>query len=235
MPYSRARDCAVCEQQYVPTYAAQRTCGRVCGHVMRRPACPVNWQRCPVCSNWYVVHPRNRNATCPRTCADAVTAPPVSDADVLVRLHQRSNVTPTGCWIWTGTLDRGGYGKTKHDGKFASVHRLGYRLSVGPIPDGLTLDHLCRTRACWNPEHLEPVTQQVNLHRGNGWPGRNVRATHCPKGHPYDETNTRWRYRPDKSRSPMRDCHQCHRAQARAPKQRQRITRGPSPSPPGAS
>ncbi len=103
------------------------------------------------------------------------------------------------------------YGKTSHRGKYAIVHRLGYRLMVGPIPDGLTLDHLCRNRACWNPEHLDPVTLQINNHRGDGWAGHNARATHCSKGHEFDDANARWRYRADKRPNPHRQCKQCDR------------------------
>jgi hypothetical protein len=74
----------------------------------------------------------------------------------------------TGCWLWLGSDSGNGYGKVSIDGKDMMVHRVVYELLVGPIPDGLVLDHIprCRCRRCCNPDHLEPVTIQVNTHRG---------------------------------------------------------------------
>ena len=69
------------------------------------------------------------------------------------------------CWEWTGSRNGAGYGRTRIDGRHAAAHRAAYEHLVGPIPDGLELDHLCRNRACVNPEHLDPVTHQVNLRR----------------------------------------------------------------------
>lgn len=74
----------------------------------------------------------------------------------------------SGCWAWTGHKNRNGYGWTLGPkGKGESAHRIAYELLVGPIPEGLQIDHLCRNRACVNPDHLEPVTQRVNWQRGN--------------------------------------------------------------------
>lgn len=96
---------------------------------------------------------------------------------------------PDECWPWTGTTAQG-YGFVMHEGLRHYVHRWSYEHHVGPIPDGLTLDHLCRNRACVNPAHLEPVTIAENVMRGESPPARNARKTHCPQGHPYDATNT---------------------------------------------
>lgn len=94
------------------------------------------------------------------------------------------------CWLWTAYIDRGGYGR------FAAVpqtpvlaHRYAYELMVGPIPDGMSLDHLCRVRRCVNPEHLEPVPQIVNTRRGTS--ARRAQRTHCMHGHPFSPDNTR--------------------------------------------
>lgn len=95
-----------------------------------------------------------------------------------------------GCWLWRGYITPAGYGGLKH-GPHQLAHRISYMLYVGPIPDGLQIDHLCRVRHCVNPEHLEPVTARVNLLRGVGWAARNAAKTHCPKGHPYSGKNLR--------------------------------------------
>ncbi len=90
------------------------------------------------------------------------------------------------CHLWIGSIHAEGYGVYSD----VLAHRIVYELTLGPIPAGLTLDHLCRVRPCVNPRHLEPVTLAVNVLRGESLPARNARKTHCPKGHPYDASNT---------------------------------------------
>ena len=100
-----------------------------------------------------------------------MTAPPDQFAD-------RIEVDPVfGCWLWTGNLDRDGYGWAGRQ----RAHRVLYQQLVGPIGDGLLLDHLCRRRACCNPVHLEPVTGRENDLR-RAWRYRARRAS-CPHGH----------------------------------------------------
>lgn len=89
-----------------------------------------------------------------------------------------------GCWVWTASRDHCGYGKF-HDGRMVMAHRWSYQHHVGPIPDGLVLDHLCRNRACVNPAHLEAVTQRTNLLRGETYTARVLRP-YCDRGHIYD-------------------------------------------------
>lgn len=101
------------------------------------------------------------------------------------------------CWNWIGCLSNAGYGSFslgKINGKAKSVlaHRFSYEILVGNIPNGLTIDHLCRNRKCVNPKHLEAVTMQVNNLRGYGASGINARKTHCVNGHEFNSINTRY-------------------------------------------
>lgn len=73
-----------------------------------------------------------------------------------------------GCWEWQGALDKGGYGAFFYGKGMAKAHRVSYALFVGPIPEGLFIDHTCHNRACVNPEHLRPVTNKQNLEHRRG-------------------------------------------------------------------
>lgn len=94
------------------------------------------------------------------------------------------------CWVWTGARMPFGHGQVKRGPGLgtALVHRVTYEHEVGPVPDGLELDHLCRVPACCNPAHLEAVTHAENVRRGIAIQRRRETAaakTHCPSGHPY--------------------------------------------------
>src|SRR3990167_10748674 len=95
-----------------------------------------------------------------------------------------------GCWLWTGALKENGYGAFGVNYRSGYAHRFSYENFRGPIPHGLTIDHLCRVRNCVNPSHLEAVTIGVNTLRGNSVSAKCARKTHCPNGHPYDGVNT---------------------------------------------
>lgn len=86
------------------------------------------------------------------------------------------------CWLWTACVDSGGYGLFACD-KNWKAHRWLYEHFVKAVPPGLELDHLCRSRACVNPAHLELVTALENNRRGFGVCARNRRKTHCSRGH----------------------------------------------------
>lgn len=87
----------------------------------------------------------------------------------------------SGCWEWTGSRTLGGYGHLRRPGgTFDYAHRVAYTHERGPIPDGLVIDHLCRNRACCNPDHLEPVPHRTNVARGMAPYG--IRTT-CKYGH----------------------------------------------------
>jgi hypothetical protein len=95
--------------------------------------------------------------------------------------------TTESCWEWTASKTRDGYGQFSIDGQTRKAYRVVYELFYGPVPEGLTIDHLCRNRGCVNPNHLEAVTHAENMGRG-AW----ALKTHCPRGHLYDDENTRW-------------------------------------------
>lgn len=96
----------------------------------------------------------------------------------------------SSCWTFTGSLNNRGYGQVRFGGRLVLAHRLAYEELIGPIPDGLVLDHLCRNRACVNPAHLEPVSMRVNGLRGIGSSAQNARKTHCKRGHEFTPENT---------------------------------------------
>ena len=114
------------------------------------------------------------------------------------------------CWLWTGPLDRHGYGKcsagaAKTGQWWRLAHRVVYELENGPIPEGLVLDHLCRVRNCVNPAHLEPVTIGENDARGISPWAENKRKTHCSRGHELSQDNV------SLDKSGNRNCIQCRR------------------------
>ena len=94
------------------------------------------------------------------------------------------------CLLWTASLDRDGYGKFWDGTKVVAAHRQAYEEVHGPIPPGLTVDHLCRVHACVRGHHLEAVTNRVNILRGVSPSAIHAQKTACPKGHRYDEANT---------------------------------------------
>lgn len=117
----------------------------------------------------------------------------------------------TGCWVWAGGLRQvSGYGNIFLFGKATPAHRYSYREWVGAIPSWLEMDHLCRNRACVNPNHLEAVTRSQNWLRGVG-PERALAylrgRTHCCHGHEYTNENTHWYHR-------QRRCRICSNAQS---------------------
>lgn len=127
----------------------------------------------------------------------------------------------SGCWLWILAPDKDGYGSLKRNRRTIRAHRFTYEQLVGPIPDGMELDHLCANKCCVNPQHLEPVTTLQNVQRmqnrvagardrlGETSKARRDKRTHCPKGHSYSGDNLR-------TTSIQRVCRACARENMRA-------------------
>lgn len=112
------------------------------------------------------------------------------------------------CIDYPGALTSHGYGRVRHGSRMRSAHRVAYELHVGPIPDGLEIDHLCRNRACVNPLHLEPVTHLENVRRTPRPP-----KERCTRGHVLGGPNL-LTWGQDGKRT-CRTCRNTLRAQAR--------------------
>lgn len=101
----------------------------------------------------------------------------------------------SGCWLWTGQVDRGGYGRTVVSPSSGLVHRLFYSVLVGNLVPGMHVDHMCRNKICCNPDHLEQVTPKENDRRkiaALGGRYRVINGKHlCRRGHEFTEENTR--------------------------------------------
>lgn len=119
------------------------------------------------------------------------------------RLHEKIDMAGE-CWVWLSTTSPSGYGVFQAFGRQHRAHRFVYEMLVGPIPDDLTIDHLCCNKLCVNPDHLEPVTNAENIRRAG------ERVTHCRQGHEYTPENT---YRhPQRG---TRSCRTCRNTRSR--------------------
>ena len=123
-----------------------------------------------------------------------------------------AKVDKTGdCWLWTAYVNYGGYGMFAVAGRPVRAHRWAWESLVGPIPDGLTIDHLCKVRRCVNPAHLEPVTLSENVRRG-------LTRDSCRKGHPFEDWNIQMK-------AGRRRCKTCNRENSSRQWQRKKAAR----------
>lgn len=99
-----------------------------------------------------------------RTGSTVVATQPTVEDRFWAKVDKTSD--PNGCWLWTASVGSHGYGAFGVGQAVKVAHRIAYELTVGPIPEGLHLDHLCRRHACVNPAHLHPVTLRENVGRG---------------------------------------------------------------------
>ena len=145
----------------------------------------------------------------------SLSDPKLIDA-LRVRIIEQDCGHFTPCWVWQGgKMKTKGYGRWIWNGRHTMAHRVVYELLVGPIPDGLQSDHLCRNTSCVNPDHMEIVTLQENLRRqfraGSGGGAINAAKTHCKHGHAFTADNiVRSAAKPNK-----RVCKTCRREHER--------------------
>ena len=147
------------------------------------------------------------------------------------RIARRIEVTPEGCWRWTGHTNAAGYAMMRLNTRTVSAHRTAYEAHVGPIPKGTQLDHICHTesdcpggltcphRRCVNPAHLEPVTPTENVMRSNAPAAVNARKTHCNRGHELAGANLKI------ESNGHRRCVECRRVQQNARWPRRKLQR----------
>lgn len=136
----------------------------------------------------------------------------IGDPRLPARFWRTLEVSLSGCWLWLNRLDSWGYGQYYTNGKRPLAHRFAYIALVGPFPEGLESDHLCRVRHCVNPAHIEPVTRAENVRRGlvaeANRSRKGTKRPFCRRGHEMTPENT-YLYPPSSSSFGRRGCHKC--------------------------
>jgi hypothetical protein len=157
---------------------------------------------CDCCGKKFHRDPR---AYCSRDCYVK------SFGDPIERFWAKTISGENGCIVWKGSISTSGYGRITLNGKPKQAHRFSFEQANGPIPEGLQIDHVCRNRACVNPDHLRLVTSKQNtLANSNSPSAINARKSHCPRGHIFTPENTSI----PKS-NPHRRCKACDRERSR--------------------
>lgn len=160
---------------------------------------------------------------CKRACYSS--RPAATDITLKADAFWRRVVTGPGCWEWQGAVSHHGYGRFAPRANGAATriyaHRFSLLLAGVQVPDGMVVDHLCRNRRCVNPDHLEVVTQQVNVLRGVSQSAVNAKKSFCDDGHEFTPENTY--FRPDRT---GRQCRACQRRREAAYRERKALSRG---------
>ncbi|HEY6020211.1 MAG TPA: HNH endonuclease signature motif containing protein [Candidatus Paceibacterota bacterium] len=134
---------------------------------------------CPQCGSAFKTSPSHNKVCCSVVCSAANRSKPLAD-----RFWDKVDKSGS-CWLWIGAVNEHGYGKVSaggRKGKYKRAHVAAYEMEYGPVPEGLELDHLCHNRRCVRPDHLEAVTRQVNVNRGDNAKGKMVGHL-CKYGH----------------------------------------------------
>lgn len=132
----------------------------------------------------------------------------------LARFDTKWELAPdSGCHLWTGTMNRWGYGVFNINRRVQNAHRWAYILKIGPIPEGLVVDHTCNNRRCVNPAHLRVCTQKENIHaeHSSTIAHRLSLQTHCKRGHEFTPENTTMTGK----KGNIRSCRECMRMHSR--------------------
>lgn len=189
--------CLYCNQEFaarlgkLPSETA-RFCSRACASQARKTSVS---RTCETCGTEFITKASQVQAGngkyCSSECYHSATLTPEATS---ARFWEKVNTSnATGCWLWIGTVSRGGYGEFWLNGVSVGAHRFSYELAHGPVPDGLVVDHFkCDNPPCVRPDHLRAVTSKQNTLRSKIAPAaRNSRKTHCVHGHPLSGPNLR--------------------------------------------